>query len=264
MMGKNTNISDPWGVVSSLQSVTTAGAMAELLENFCEQWGFSYYWYIYSDSLSRLRQADMISITNYPEDFAQPYIRERKYLRGPVFLAGFDGFMSPRFWDDIFTGAELSPILQDVLQWAKNRGVANGILCNLPHRIGEFALLHFAIPENALLQTSDRMAIVAMLEQVQFMIHKRCRSIFSKEPQCSTNKSRLSRRQTECLIWAARGKTASETALITGLSVYTVREHLVEATKKLSATNKIEAVAKAILSEQISPMDLIIDSPFDS
>lgn len=38
--------------------------------------------------------------------------------------------------------------------------------------------------------------------------------------------ARLSDRQRECLLWAARGKTASETAIILGISTETVVQHL--------------------------------------
>ena len=37
---------------------------------------------------------------------------------------------------------------------------------------------------------------------------------------------KLSDRQRECLLWAARGKTASETAIILGISMETVVQHL--------------------------------------
>ena len=42
----------------------------------------------------------------------------------------------------------------------------------------------------------------------------------------SPNKAVLSERQRECLLWAARGKTAAETAIILGISEETVIQHL--------------------------------------
>lgn len=64
--------------------------------------------------------------------------------------------------------------------------------------------------------------------------------------------SPLSPRETECLTWAARGKTSQETAMILGLSHYTINEHLATAIKKLNTCNKAMAIAKAVLNNFIN------------
>lgn len=56
----------------------------------------------------------------------------------------------------------------------------------------------------------------------------------------------LTAREVDALCWAARGKTAAETASILGLSVETVTTHLYKATRRLGAANKTHAVAIAI------------------
>lgn len=58
--------------------------------------------------------------------------------------------------------------------------------------------------------------------------------------------SALSRKELECLRWAADGKTSSEIAIITGLSEHTVNHYLIFACNKLNAVNRAHAVAKAI------------------
>ncbi len=59
-------------------------------------------------------------------------------------------------------------------------------------------------------------------------------------------KPRLSKREIECLNWTAAGKTSSETAAILQLSDHTVTHYLTSAGRKLNATNRVQAVAKAI------------------
>ncbi len=56
----------------------------------------------------------------------------------------------------------------------------------------------------------------------------------------------LTERETECLKWAAVGKTAFESSVIMGLSERTVRHHLEMSRNKLDATNITHAVVKAI------------------
>jgi len=56
---------------------------------------------------------------------------------------------------------------------------------------------------------------------------------------------KLTRRELECMRWVARGKTAEDTAVILDLSLATVCFHLRNATQKLQATNRGQAIAHA-------------------
>lgn len=56
----------------------------------------------------------------------------------------------------------------------------------------------------------------------------------------------LSRRELECLKWAAEGKTAWETSVILAVSERCVRFHLDQARQKLNCQTKVQAVAKAV------------------
>jgi DNA-binding CsgD family transcriptional regulator len=57
---------------------------------------------------------------------------------------------------------------------------------------------------------------------------------------------KLSRRERECLYWAAKGKTFGEIATILTLSERTVKFYLDIARHKLGAMNITEAVAKGV------------------
>ncbi len=56
----------------------------------------------------------------------------------------------------------------------------------------------------------------------------------------------LSRREIECLHWAAAGKTTTEMAQILDLSEYTVNHYLSRATRKLDSVNRVQTIAKAL------------------
>jgi DNA-binding CsgD family transcriptional regulator len=64
---------------------------------------------------------------------------------------------------------------------------------------------------------------------------------------------KLSLREEQCLIWAARGKTYGEIGEITNLSYYSVRSHLDIARHKLHGTNLTHAVALALALGVIPP-----------
>jgi DNA-binding CsgD family transcriptional regulator len=67
---------------------------------------------------------------------------------------------------------------------------------------------------------------------------------------------KLSLREEQCLMWAARGKTYEEIGELTNLSFYSVRSHLDLARLKLHAANLTHAVAMALALGVIRPVAL--------
>ena len=59
-------------------------------------------------------------------------------------------------------------------------------------------------------------------------------------------KTNLSPRERECLLWSARGKTSFEIARILGLSEHTVNHYLVSSVTKLNASNRAQAIVRAM------------------
>ena len=64
---------------------------------------------------------------------------------------------------------------------------------------------------------------------------------------------RLTPREREALLWAARGRSARETAQLLGLSERTVKFFVQRACARLDARNKTHAVAKALVWGLIRP-----------
>lgn len=61
----------------------------------------------------------------------------------------------------------------------------------------------------------------------------------------------LGNRERQCLSWTAQGKTSFEISKILGLSEHTVNNYVVSATRKLGASNRAHAIAKALRLELI-------------
>lgn len=57
---------------------------------------------------------------------------------------------------------------------------------------------------------------------------------------------KLSDREKECLYWSAKGKTVDEIGIIIGISTETVKSYIKRLNGKLGATNRVQAVAKAV------------------
>ena len=63
----------------------------------------------------------------------------------------------------------------------------------------------------------------------------------------------LTSRERKCLLWAARGKTAWETAMILANSESAVKKHLAAAAAKLDARTRTQAVVIALVRGLIQP-----------
>jgi DNA-binding CsgD family transcriptional regulator len=64
-------------------------------------------------------------------------------------------------------------------------------------------------------------------------------------PRNATVPQTLTRREVQCLRWAAAGKTDGEIGIILSLSVSTVRFHLRNAAAKLGATGRAQSIQLA-------------------
>lgn len=82
------------------------------------------------------------------------------------------------------------------------------------------------------------------LTYLAFLLHEQV--LANRSELTATPRKRLTSREAETLRWAARGKTAWETAKILNLSEKTVSFYLSNACAKLSVASKTQAVATAV------------------
>ena len=78
-----------------------------------------------------------------------------------------------------------------------------------------------------------------------------CNIKFSPSP--ATCQPMLAPREKECLLWVAAGLSSKRIAYKLGISLHTVNEFIGNAMRKLDATTRAEAAAKAISAQLISP-----------
>ncbi len=86
------------------------------------------------------------------------------------------------------------------------------------------------------------------LGALSMLAHHTAAAIFTRlDPEAKRCRAvQLSQREIECLRWAAKGKTAQDIADILGRSLATVCLHLNNATRKLDAQNRAQAIAHAV------------------
>ncbi|MEN3975607.1 LuxR C-terminal-related transcriptional regulator [Emcibacter sp. SYSU 3D8] len=162
----------------------------------------------------------------------------------------------PFFWqaDHPFPQEQaLEPIQRKVLDWQVAQGIHGAIIVptHLSRgRVGSVSWLNRDqdLDIEPIWREHRRTLLLAALQFMQ--LADTARGIDAPE----TGFIYLTSREIECLTWAARGKTDQEIGVILAISPSTARFHIDNATQKLNAVTRTQAVAKAAQLGIIGPI----------
>lgn len=194
--------------------------------------------------------APSILIHDYPREWAKVYTGFDLAGQDPVRRAGDRSFMGFS-WKNIDRLIPLTRGDRQMLAVGRECGISDGYtvprhLPGLAHGSCTFAVS----PDNRMpiemlvaAEISGAMALGAALNL--------CGSSRPSSPAA------LSDRQRECVLWMARGKTAAETAIILGISIETVNQHLKMSRERYGVHCKQLLVIRAMFDGLIGFKDVI-------
>lgn len=231
-------------------TVDSEAALTDILSDACTQIGCN--WYALSHHVDFLAAPwKGVRIHNYPEEWARWFDEQRLGLTDPVHrvsqrrVAGF-------LWQDM---AELSaPRPEDalILRRAQQHGIYDGLTVPA-HLPGEaHGSVTFAW-DDAGGASTDALCFAQMIGGFAF---EAARRLARPIAEWQGLRPRLTRRQIECVRWAARGKSDWSIAQILGLSEDTVREHLRHARARYAAPTRTSLVIRALFDGIISFCDV--------
>ena len=247
-------------IFESLLNASSQDQIFNFLEGQCGQLGYSAYTYaplIGEKNSEKIFNEGSIAcgetlvtqniFTTYPSTWVHRYQEAGHFERDSTIKLAIANNL-PVFWNDV-AKSECNNV---VLDEARQHGLANGITVPVYGPNGCSAIFGVAtdtLPENS----SKHSAVTAGLILLTALhVHEATQRIAQR-----MNKSplypRLTVREKDCLQWAANGKTSWEIANILSVSERTVTYHIVNATKKLNATNRRQAVVRAISLKIIHP-----------
>ncbi len=158
----------------------------------------------------------------------------------------------PVDWDDVKAAAWLTPLQKDSIAYVGDlMGFADGITVPVHLTGGRFAFVTAATRRRSDWR-NDRAATEHSLMVLAHSFHAAVARRFLQDialPETPLLKTR----EVECLLWAARGLSAPETAQQIHRSVETVRFHLKKAMATLGARTIAQAVTRAALAGLIDP-----------
>lgn len=192
----------------------------------------------------------MIHLENYPPAWSARFIQNRQFLDDPVLLASLRtnvGFA----WDAIPKMIRLTSGQREIFEAAAREGLGTGftVPANIP---GESCgSISFVMPPGRALPERGLLA-AELIGAYAFEAARRMRC-----PIPETEPPRLTERQRECLIWAARGKTDGEIATILGIGEETVTKHMNAARERYDVVRRQQLIVAALFDGQISFLETL-------
>lgn len=201
-----------------LAGVGNGSELAASLDRVSRRLGFDHF-ALTIEAGANDENSPRLLLHDYPQEWASVYVNFDLAGRDPVRRAcdrSFTGFA----WEDLARLVPLTRGDRQMLAVGRECGIGDGY--TVPRHLPGMARgsCTFAVrPERELpRQMLSAAEIIGALALA-------CGLGLSGTPQDNRG-ARLSDRQRECLLWAARGKTAQETAMILGISPETVIQHL--------------------------------------
>lgn len=187
---------------------------------------------------STKKQMEHVILSGWPEGWMERYAAN-KYARIDPIVRHVKSSLNPFHWQEASAGLEKADPGSLFMNEAREFGLGAGIAIPLVTMDGTMALVSLGgerpeIPPLAM----------GMLSLVSTYAIARALHLGAVMPRSGSEN--LTRRETECIRWAAEGKSEWEISMILGISEHTSEKHLLNAKSKLGAVNRVQAVAEAI------------------
>lgn len=237
-------------LVQKCLSATSVEDIHHICSLACEQFEFDQF--LYGSRIpTSFTRPQLIIISGYQQDWWDHY-NQQNYIKVDPVLNYCTSHTLPIQWHQL----ELDPLkdkqAKDLMLETASFGLKSGISLPVHSPKGDFAMLSFASDQDAK-QNEDRInQINPQLMMLAYHIHEASMRIFRHDK--TDLHDTLTKREKECLLWAAEGKTSDETSMILHISESTVRFHLNNAAKKLNVHSRRHAIARAICLGVITPV----------
>lgn len=217
----------------------------------CELFGFEQFMYGGRVPTSFVRP-QLIIISGYNQAWWDRY-NEQQYLKIDPIVEYCSSNIVPLQWHSLNADKHENRTIRQLMNECTEFGLNSGLSFPIHTPHGEFAMLSFASGEKPEETNSLLNYATPHLMQLAYHIHDAVMRIFRSQHKIDET-IQLTPRETQCLLWAAEGKTSDETAEILNISESTVRFHLNNAARKLNVHTRRHAIARAICLGLISPV----------
>jgi LuxR family quorum-sensing system transcriptional regulator CciR len=233
--------------VAEVKSAGTLGTISGLLSDAAREFDFDHF--AMTQRYGLRIDGVPVQLHDLPDSWTEMLV-DRDYWRNDPVLAACQRTVAPFAWEDLPELIELTPKQQSYMQQAADRGLSNGWTVPI-HIPGEATgLCSFVLAADRALP-KDSLPAAQYLACFAFEAARRLAS--RGEPPAP----KLTRRQVECVVLAAKGKSDWVAGQILGLAPDTVHKYLEQAKARFGVSSRTELVVRALYDGQIGFSDIL-------
>lgn len=229
--------------ISRARRAASGDELRTLVADAALELGFPYFAIVHHAAFAP-SATGLVRIDNYPESWAARFVGEALWAIDPVHQASLRTGR-PFAWPDIPSMLPLGARQQQILREGARAGLVFGVTIpfNIPGEPGGSASFAAARPPGG----SEALLALGLVGPAAFEAARRIASGTGEG-----ERPRLSRRQRECLLLAAQGKTDWEIGAILGLSEETVTHYLNAARDRYGVSRRVQLAIGALQAGEIS------------
>jgi LuxR family quorum-sensing system transcriptional regulator CciR len=236
--------------VRDVSEIRSEADLAEALREISGELGFSFYALTHHVDIRHAPQP-AIRLANYPPEWVGYFDENKLGPSDPVHRASH--LTSVGFaWSQLSSMIHLTPRDREILDLAESSGIGDGF--TIPaHVPGESnGSCSFATGPGRTVN-EEQLPLAQLVGAFAFEAARRLwrmRGTVGPPP-------RLTDRQRDCVVWAARGKSDWEIATILGISHETVIQHLKQARGRYGVTKRTMLTVSTLFDGTISFIDVL-------
>lgn len=228
--------------ISALADSSSLAEICKIGNNLCTQYGFDYYAYSLKIPLSITAPQYLVMESNRMCN-RQTAFRKRSSI---PFIDHPLSSNTPINWNDATKPSKERVTADFLLSKASEQGYRNGLTIPL-HSHNSGSALFTCTTRRSGEEVGEHIdSLIPELHLIASYLHEAVgRHVDYARYSMVTGK--ISKRECECLQWTTEGLTTSDIARVLGISESTVTFHLQNAMIKLDASNRQQAIARAIM-----------------
>jgi len=211
--------------------------------------GFDRFAYL-ALHLPEASMTEPVLVHSYSNEWVARYLDQDYATIDPVVETGLRTIV-PFLWGGDVQRNVLKDQSRNMMDEATEFGLTKGFAVPIHGARGEVAVLSVALSDDssAAQRQIEHFSHDLHLVALHFHAHMGTKLLADSHK----NNISLSKREEECLLWSAQGKTVWETSEILKISEHTVRDYIKGACRKLGVHSKNHAVVKSMVLGLIKP-----------
>ncbi len=243
--------------VRTVRGAATLPEISEVLSQATREFDFDYFALVQRVS-SRLAIGP-VQLSDYPPEWIERLSATDYYVHDPVLLA-CEKSVAPFSWDALPAMFDLSKHQKSYMANARSVGLDSGYTVPI-HVPGSASGLCSFVTTGGRALPQDSLPAAQYLACFAF---EAARRLATDPPEGVDTKpkppTKLTQRQLDCVVLAARGKSNWVTGKLLGLSPDTVHKYLENAKRRYGVSSRTELVVRALYDGQLSFSDVIHDT----